>query len=263
MIHPTNNNVQSHQIVGRLKNPRLRDGSLIADMDIFDDLLSQEELIQLKNNQDVSMGYWYEMDADPVIPNMPIRKIKQINHVAIGLEHGVCSYPDCGLQVTAATDSKLTHAHEKFEVKLLSDPQKPLKQTTLSESGCDEAAYQKRIEELEKSLKAAQDTIATFQAQEKEKLIETLSKRLNVDKESLAQDSLEDLKKLDQRTVKVSKSGLVLTPDPKKQKASDSDKKDADDEDEQKGFELLPTGELPIKSDWNKGHDFYKGVSHK
>lgn len=254
--HPANNQIQSHQIIGRVLNERLKNGNLIVDMDIFDDLLSDEDKIMIQNLQDVSIGYWYSFDEDIDI-KMPIRKVKKINHVVIGAELGVCSYPECGLNVVAADTKETPYAIQKFELEKVVD--KPnITQTTLT--GCDEDKLKARIADLETKLKIAQDQVTTLESKEKEKLVDKLSKRLNISAEEIAQDSLEDLQKLDKRTEKTTVKGLVLTPDPKL--SQDSEEEEKEGSDEEKGFKLTESGELPVKNpNWNKTHKDYVGAN--
>lgn len=263
--HPPNNAVQSNQIVGRIKNERLENGALIVDMDIFDDILTKEQLEHLKNNQDVSIGYWYEAATDEFIAH-PIRKVKVINHVVIGTEKGVCSFPDCGLNV-AATDYALNSNLIKFEyvglkqgtdifeeglIKMTDPVQKTLN------IGCDEKdaqieKLQNELKDTQEKLKVASDTITTYEADAKSKLIESLSKRLKVDADSLKDRNLSELQKLDQDTSHITEEvGLRLKKKDPPKEGADKAKEDT--------FELTKDGELPITS-FEKDHDFYKGAN--
>ena len=250
--HPANNKVTSDKIVGRFFNERLKDGKLIVDMDIFDDELNDDELQILKDFQDVSIGYWYEAATDENIAH-PIRKVKVINHVAIGTEHGVCSFPECGLKVAAA-DNKTPYDNDSFGIEKMVEPI----QTQLT-PGCDEkdATIEKLTNELKDTqelLKVAMDSLETFESEEKSKLIESLAKRLNVDADSLKDRKLDDLKKLDQDTASLSEPvGLVL-------RKKDTTKEGADEADDV--FKLTDRGELPLKSS-EKDNEFYQGANHK
>ena len=258
--HPANNAVKSNQIIGRIKNERLKNGALIVDMDIFDDILTPEQLQHLKDNQDVSIGYLYEAGTDELIAH-PIRKVKIINHVVIGTEKGVCSFPECGLNVTA-TDSNTNSTDyvgfkSDFEIfdqgliKMADPVQKTL------DIGCDEKdaqieQLQNELKNTQEELKVAADAITAYEADAKSTLIESLSKRLKIDADSLKERNLSELQKLDQDTSHIPEQvGLRL-------KKKDLPKEGAD-EAEEDTFELTEDGELPMTS-FVKDHDFYKGV---
>ena len=249
--HPINNIVTSDKIVGRFFNERVTDGNLIVDMDIFDDELNDDELQILRDHQDVSIGYWYEAATDENIAH-PVRKVQIINHVAIGTEQGVCSFPECGLKVAAA-DNKNPYDTDLFGIEKMANP-------TQLNVGCDEkdATIEKLTNELkdtQEALKVAQDSITTYESDEKSKLIESLAKRLKVDADSLKDRKLDDLKKLDQDTAKLAEPvGLVL-------KKKENPKEGADQA-EDSVFKLNADGSLPLKSHV-KGHDFYEGANKK
>jgi hypothetical protein len=183
--HPPDNDPDRKDIVGRIFNHRLKDGKLSADLHIWEDRLSAEQLDYLKDHQDVSIGYWYKMEGNT-------REIMDINHVAIGIEKGVCSPPTCGLNVAADSEGRL-YTDEILEENSL---------TGQNEKKPDSDAAIK-IAVLEEQLAGAKAELAQRDADAVDSLVTVLGKRLGQDTCAFKGLDLATLRTFDKLTQKV------------------------------------------------------------
>jgi hypothetical protein len=195
--HPPENEPDRGDIVGRTFNTRFENGKLVADMDIWDDRLSDEQKEYLKNHQDASIGYWYRMEGND-------RLIKSINHVAIGIEKGVCSAPTCGLNVAADYTNPHAVTIGNDGIKLYTD--EILEENSLT--GQDEKEKKDSDAELENAvlkekLAGLQEELAKRDADAAESLVTILGKRLGQDACAFKGLDLDTLRTVERLTQKV------------------------------------------------------------
>ena len=196
--HPPGNELDKATVIGHFMNVQLKKGDLVGDIFIDESKLSTDQWHYLWDHPDVSIGYEYSLTEQDGITYQDIHKI---NHVAIGIEEGVCSTPECGLSTQA--DSKISILQSKGVLQMSDGPlEKYLEyEQAIKALEADNkklaGQLKEQAETLEgvESLKKDSDALAKIHEAEKKKLIEELVTTTGKDAKIFEGETLEALNK--------------------------------------------------------------------